>query len=134
MMSQTLPQTENDTLTTTISQPKLLLHLEGLAFLIAAILAYAHLGGSLWMFLLLLFVPDVGMVGYFINTRIGAWLYNIVHFYATPGVLLAAALSAGWLLGVQIALIWVAHIAMDRTVGYGFKYTTQFKDTHLGRL
>lgn len=133
-MNRTISQVQQASPAEAISQPKLLLHLEGLAFLVAAILAYTHLGGSVWMFLLLLFVPDVAMMGYVLNTRVGAWMYNIGHFYALPGLLLAAALSAGWLLGAQIALIWIAHIALDRTVGYGFKYATQFKDTHLGRI
>jgi hypothetical protein len=28
-------------------------------------------------------------------------------------------------------LIWTAHIAMDRALGYGLKYPTAFKSTHL---
>jgi hypothetical protein len=35
---------------------------------------------------------------------------------------------------VAVALIWFAHIGMDRTVGYGLKYPTSFKDTHLQRV
>jgi hypothetical protein len=33
-----------------------------------------------------------------------------------------------------MALIWLAHIGMDRMLGYGLKYSGGFKDTHLGRL
>jgi hypothetical protein len=29
------------------------------------------------------------------------------------------------------ALIWLAHIGIDRALGYGLKYPTFFKDTHL---
>ena len=32
---------------------------------------------------------------------------------------------------VQVALIWLAHIGMDRTLGFGLKYPTVFEDTHL---
>ena len=29
------------------------------------------------------------------------------------------------------ALIWISHIGFDRLLGYGLKYPTQFRDTHL---
>ncbi|HEY2386937.1 MAG TPA: DUF4260 family protein, partial [Candidatus Binatia bacterium] len=32
------------------------------------------------------------------------------------------------------ALIWLAHIGMDRLLGYGLKYPTSFHHTHLGRI
>jgi hypothetical protein len=35
---------------------------------------------------------------------------------------------------VQLALIWSAHIGIDRLLGYGLKYPTAFKETHLGRV
>jgi hypothetical protein len=30
-----------------------------------------------------------------------------------------------------LALIWVAHIGFDRMLGFGLKYPSRFKDTHL---
>ena len=35
---------------------------------------------------------------------------------------------------IQLALIWLTHIGVDRAVGYGLKYPTDFKDTHLQRV
>ena len=35
---------------------------------------------------------------------------------------------------LHVALIWVAHIGADRAMGYGLKYPTHFRDTHLQRL
>jgi hypothetical protein len=35
---------------------------------------------------------------------------------------------------VAVALIWLAHIGMDRALGFGLKYPTGFRDTHLGRV
>lgn len=32
------------------------------------------------------------------------------------------------------ALIWIAHVGMDRALGYGLKRDTGFRDTHLGRI
>jgi hypothetical protein len=37
-------------------------------------------------------------------------------------------------LAVGMALIWTTHIAFDRLLGYGLKYPTYFKDTHLQHL
>jgi hypothetical protein len=60
--------------------------------------------------------------------------YNAAHTYVVPLALGALALAGQWPLGVQLALIWFAHISMDRMVGYGLKYPTAFKDTHLQRV
>ena len=35
---------------------------------------------------------------------------------------------------IAMALIWVAHIGIDRTLGYGLKYGAGFGFTHLGRI
>jgi uncharacterized protein DUF4260 len=37
-------------------------------------------------------------------------------------------------LAVGVASVWFAHIGMDRMAGYGLKYASGFKDTHLGRV
>ena len=43
-----------------------------------------------------------------------------------------------WLLAAPLvtalALILLAHIAVDRALGYGLKRSTGFKDTHLGQI
>ncbi len=31
-------------------------------------------------------------------------------------------------------MIWFAHIGGDRLLGFGLKYPTEFKDTHLNRV
>lgn len=124
----------NTTSAPALAGPGLLLRLEGLGVLVASIAAYAHLGGNGWLFLALLLVPDVGMLGYLGGPRVGAWIYNLFHVYLLPGGLLAVSLAVGWEPGVLLALIWLAHIGMDRTIGYGLKYTTHFKDTHLNRV
>lgn len=117
-----------------LSMPSILLRLEGLAVLAAAITLYAmnHFNG--WVFVTLLFVPDVSLLLMAVNARLGSIVYNIVHYYGIPVALGALALAAGWTPGLQIALIWFAHIGMDRTIGYGFKYVGQFKETHLSRV
>jgi hypothetical protein len=122
------------TSSTKSSLPVVLLRAEGLAVLISAIAVYAHLRGNAWLFVLLLFTPDVFMLGYLKNVQLGSIIYNIGHTYLVPIVVLAIALYAESFLGVQIAIIWFAHIGLDRLMGYGLKYPTNFKDTHLQRV
>lgn len=117
-----------------LSLPRILLHLEGLAVFIAVVAAYIHLHGSGWTFALLLLTPDLSMLGYLKDLRTGAISYNIAHFYGLPLALLTASYLGDWETGVLLALIWLAHIGMDRALGYGLKYDTEFKDTHIGRV
>jgi hypothetical protein len=139
MNSTTLYQTPKNDDThaiqgTTWSNARLWLALEGVAVFIAAVWGYHQLGGNGWVFMLLLFVPDVAMLGYVIDTRIGAWVYNLAHNYVVVMLLGALVLALTWHTGMLLACIWFAHIGMDRTIGYGLKYATDFKHTHLGRV
>ena len=115
-------------------KPKLLLHIEGGAILAATCIIYHHLHGSWLWFALLFLVPDISMFGYMINKKVGAMAYNFAHTYTIP-ILLSLAL---WFFGqtshVWLALIWIAHIGCDRLLGFGLKYETAFKDTHLNRV
>lgn len=113
---------------------KRLLKLEGLVLFVGAIALYAMSGGSWVLFVVLLLAPDLSMLGYGVNTRVGALAYNSVHTYLLPALLLAVGLLSSAPLATQIGLIWLAHIGMDRTVGYGLKYPTAFKDTHMQRV
>ncbi|HEX5521238.1 MAG TPA: DUF4260 domain-containing protein [Longimicrobiaceae bacterium] len=105
---------------------------EGLAVLLLSVLLYANLGRGWLLFAALLLAPDLSMIGYAAGPRVGAWAYNLVHSYAAPLLLAGAALLSGS--GVHLALIWCAHIGMDRALGYGLKLPTGFQDTHLGRI
>lgn len=116
------------------SMPSLLLRLEGVAVLGMAIVLYAMGGFSWWHFGLLLLVPDISMLPYAIDKRWGAIAYNMAHTYSGPLLLKVAALTLGSDFALQLALIWFAHIGMDRVLGYGLKYVAGFKETHLGRV
>lgn len=133
-MTSMATQPTTTTFSFKLSMPGLLLRLEGLTAFLAAIVLYIHFGFSGVAFVLFLLAPDLAMIGYKVNPRVGAMMYNLAHLYTVPALLLAA----GWALSVpvlvQAGLIWMAHIGMDRSVGYGFKYATAFKDTHLGRV
>jgi hypothetical protein len=112
--------------------PKLLLRMEGAAALAVATYAYAQFGNGWGLFAMLFLVPDLSMLGYLANPRIGAVTYNFGHSYLSPAALAFAGLVTGMPMLFSVALIWIAHIGFDRAVGYGFKYPTAFKHTHLG--
>jgi hypothetical protein len=118
----------------TLSPPRILLHLEGVVFFLGAIALYTSQAASGVVFVLLLLAPDLSALGYLVNPRVGSLAYNAAHTYIVPAALAALALAGQWLLGVQLALIWFAHISMDRMLGFGLKYPTAFKDTHLQRV
>ena len=74
------------------------------------------------------------MLGYLAGPRIGAAAYNAVHSYVGPIILLVGAVTLGAPIGIAIALIWSAHIGIDRALGFGLKYPEGFAFTHLGRI
>ena len=110
------------------------LHAEGLAAFVAGLALYLHFGGDPWLFLPILLVPDLGLLGYLAGTRAGAFAYNLVHNWAiglaVVGLAVATGSSALWIAGAVL----VAHVGMDRAVGYGLKYPSGPKPTHLQRV
>ncbi len=115
---------------TALGWPRILLRAEGALVLVAAAVAYHHLGGRWWLFALLFLAPDLSMLGSLAGPRAGAIAYDAVHTYLAPGAL--AILGAVAPAVVPFALIWIAHLGFDRLQGYGLKYATAFGDTHLG--
>lgn len=114
--------------------PRLILMFEGLALFAVCIFAYAKLGYSWWLFGALILAPDLGMIGYLRNAKLGALCYNALHLTALPIALGVIGYLWPAPIAVAVALIWLAHIGMDRMLGYGLKYETAFSDTHLGRI
>lgn len=108
------------------------LRAENLGILAAVLAVYAATDASWLLFLALLLVPDVAMAAYLGGPRLGALGYNLVHLYLWPVLLVSiGALGiASWAL--TPGLIWAAHIAMDRGLGYGLKEPDSFHHTHLG--
>ncbi|HZY67490.1 MAG TPA: DUF4260 domain-containing protein [Devosia sp.] len=109
-----------------------LLRLDGLAVAAAAITAFAVTGGNWWIFALLILAPDLSMLGLLLGEKTGAHVYNWAHSYTLPIVLGAAGVFGGPVTLLHIGLIWAAHIAIDRAVGYGLKYPHAIHHTHLG--
>ena len=113
---------------------RVVLRLEAIAVLIAAVVCYYARGESWALFALLILAPDISIAGYLARPATGAVVYNSAHTYLVPAaialVAYAADLPAAW----PIALIWTAHIAMDRSLGLGLKFGTSFQHTHLGTV
>lgn len=113
---------------------KLTLKLEELAMLLLGVFAFGLLDFAWWWFLVLFLAPDLGMLGYFFGTKVGAFVYNLFHH---KGIAILI-----WLLGFTlenqifqlIGVILFAHASFDRMLGYGLKYETGFKFTHLGEI
>ena len=113
---------------------RVLMQTEGLAICAAAVFVYFRAGFSWQEFALLFLVPDLGMLGYLAGPRFGAFAYNIAHSYIGPILLFASGLAVHNEAAIPIALIWVAHIGLDRMLGFGLKYGVGFGYTHLGRV
>lgn len=110
---------------------KNLLKLEELAQFALSIYIFTLLDYSWWVFPACLLLPDLSMVGYLVNTRVGAWIYNFFHhkMLAIAVLIIGAYLEQPWI--VLSGVILFGHSAMDRLFGYGFKYPDSFKHTHL---
>ncbi len=128
--------------------PRRWLRAEGAAVFVVATIAYGATGQSWWLFLALFFVPDLSFAAYLLGPGAGALGYNLVHSYVLPLATLSFATGMwhGELLMPRdgsvdvshlvraVPFAWLAHIGFDRMLGYGLKYPSAFKDTHLGRI
>lgn len=113
---------------------RLILRLEGLCVLLLALLAYARFGSGWGMFALLFLVPDLSMLGYVMNAKAGAVLYNLAHAYPCALLLLGIGMYFDVPTVLAAGMIWAAHIGFDRMLGYGLKYSAGFRFTHLGTI
>jgi hypothetical protein len=111
-----------------------LLRLEGFTLFAGMTLLYAVWGGSWWIYVALFLAPDVSFVAYLADARTGAIVYNAAHSYMAPVTLMTAGFALASPLTLSIAMIWMAHIGLDRAIGYGLKYFAGFTYTHLGRI
>ena len=114
--------------------PVILLKIEGAALFAAAVVAYATVGQGWLLFAALILVPDISMLGYLAGPRIGAYCYNAAHLMVWPLAIIITGYFSATPILIGIGLIWLAHVGIDRALGYGLKYASDFRDTHLGRI
>ena len=111
-----------------------LLRLEGLTLFAGMTLLYAVWDGSWWVYAILFLAPDLSFAAYLAGPKVGAIAYNAAHSYMAPVSLMVAGFALSSPLVLSIAMIWMAHIGIDRALGYGLKYAEGFSFTHLGRI
>jgi hypothetical protein len=128
------PMTAENEAPAVVELPRLLLRLEGAAMFVLALMLYPKVSDSWLLFVALFLAPDLGMLGYLAGPRVGAIAYNIAHFELLPIALAIAGFQYPAVLLIALALIWLAHIGIDRALGYGLKYEAGFRFTHLGRI
>ena len=117
-----------------LATPAVLLRVEGVAMFACSVFLFYFLGGNWIVFVALLLWPDLFMLGYLANAKLGARVYNLVHTEVLPLALATASLGLRQSGLIAFALIWLGHIGMDRAIGAWLKYPTFFKDTHLQRV
>lgn len=110
------------------------LRLEGLAAFGFGLVLFGASGGNWLLAIPLLLLPDVSAAGYLAGPRIGTFSYNLVHNWSLGLGALAGGLVLASPILQLIAAILIAHVGMDRAVGYGLKLPSSFHDTHLGRM
>ena len=119
---------------TVTGTPRRWLRLEGAVLLAGSLIAYSATRQPWWLVPLTLLLPDLLMAGYLRSSRLGAQLYNIAHSTVLPAALTGLGWWQGKPLVAALALTWLAHVGLDRLLGYGLKYDDSFQHTHLGHL
>ncbi|MCH7401230.1 DUF4260 domain-containing protein [Belliella kenyensis] len=109
-----------------------LIKLEEIAQLILSIIIFNQLDFAWWVFLAFILLPDLSMLGYLFNTKIGAITYNIFHHKLLGIMLFGLGIWMDHSYVMLAGVILFGHAAMDRIFGYGLKYADDFKHTHLG--
>jgi hypothetical protein len=113
---------------------KSILKIEELALFLFGIYLFNQLNYAWWWFLVLLLTPDFSMIGYVLGNKIGAISYNLFHHRGLALMLFFIGIYTSNS-SIQLAgIILFSHSAMDRILGYGLKYETGFKFTHLGEI
>ncbi len=74
------------------------------------------------------------MLGYLVGTKMGAFIYNLLHHKGLALALIFAGHFTHHEVILAAGLVLFAYSAFDRMLGYGLKYPDSFKYTHLGWL
>ena len=111
-----------------------ILRAEHVAVALTGVIVYLAAGGSYLLIFPALLAPDLSAIGYLAGPRVGAVAYNAVHNV----VLALGAMGLGWWINatwlILVGAVLLAHVGMDRALGFGLKLPTSFQDTHLGRI
>ncbi|WP_199563469.1 MULTISPECIES: DUF4260 domain-containing protein [unclassified Oceanispirochaeta] len=112
----------------------ILLRLEELGFFLITIYLFTLLPYPWWVYPLLLFIPDISILGYMINSVTGAYLYNFIHHRGIALILYVCGVLMARPMIAVVGLMLFAHSSLDRVFGYGLKHKEGFNQTHLGEI
>lgn len=111
---------------------KNIIKLEEAAMLGLSIYVLSSFNAEWWWYLILIFGPDISMLGYLGRNKVGAACYNLFHHKGVAvAVFIAGILIPHFLIQI-IGIVLFGHSSMDRMFGYGLKTEEGFKYTHLG--
>ncbi len=113
---------------------KLTLKSEELIQLAFAIYLNTFLPFDWWWYWVLFLSPDIGFLGYIINTKVGAFTYNFLHHKGIALIIYMFGISTQSHELQFVGLLLFGHSAFDRMLGYGLKYEDSFHNTHLGMI
>lgn len=113
---------------------KTIIKLEELGLFILGIYLFSLLRFEWWWFLVLILAPDLAMLGYIFGNKSGAFFYNLFHHRGIAILIYIVGCYLKMELLQLIGIILFSHSAMDRFFGYGLKYESGFKYTHLGEI
>lgn len=99
-------------------RPAALERIEAAALLALAVVLFGRLDAGWGRFALLLLAPDLAALGFLAGPTVGAACYNAVHAAVLPALLAAYGVLGNSSTAIALALIWFAHLAMDRLLGY----------------
>jgi hypothetical protein len=116
-----------------IFQPVAQRRLECAVILATTLFIYNDLGYDWNSFASLFLLPDIAILTYFVTgPKIGGLAYNMAHCFVFPIVLGLYGYVFQDTVLQQLALIWLAHCAFDRTIGWGLKFDDSFCNTDMG--
>lgn len=113
---------------------KNIIKLEELGMFALSIILFNILGYSWWLFVILIFAPDISMLGYLINPKVGSITYNLFHHKGIAVLLYLIGVYTYSPFLLIAGIILFGHSSLDRFLGYGLKFSDAFKHTHLGVL
>ncbi len=106
--------------------------MEAAIWLAVGLVGFYSFHGSWLLFAFCFLIPDLGLLGYFVNSRVGGLTYNLMHTEIGPLFFAGLGYFMGPPIFLHLALIWFCHINFDRMLAIGLKIKDQFDETHLG--
>ena len=113
---------------------KAILKLEELAMLGLSVYLFSLLRFQWWWFAVLFLAPDIGFLGYIINSHVGSMTYNLLHHKGIAILLYVLGMLTDSEVVKLIGVVMFGHASFDRILGYGLKYADSFNHTHLGMI